>query len=186
MSTSEHPPVLPSLAQLLDQSPLTVTPDTRVSEAIRQIPPDQAVCILVAQDKRFLGLFTEQNLRRLIMMGYGTETPIAEVMTRDNITLKRTQAEDSATVSFLLQQVRYLPILDEHDQLLGLITQERWLQALNLSLLNLSPPGPAFPDPASPAAAWHWQREQERLVADIALRIRRSLDLDETLQTTVE
>lgn len=185
MSTYEYLQTLPNLEQIFEQSLLMVAPDMPVSEAIGLLQQRQDTCVVVTEGNRFVGMFTERDLLRLATSGKDwSDTRIAEVMTRNPVTLSRAQAEDAFTVWSLLQQVRHLPVVDEQKQLLGLITQERLLKTLNLE---------AAYTPQLHALRLHQQAEvlqrqieQERLVADIALRIRRSLNLDETLQTTVD
>lgn len=192
MSTFEYPfispsilsSILPSLDQLLDLSFLTIASNARVSEVIERLQQGHRY-IVVTEADRFVGIVTEHNLVQWATSGKNAaETQIAEVITRDGMTLKQAEAESTSLskIGSLLQQVRCLPILDEQDRLQGLITPDRLLQALLQTTTSLSLPA----NEQAQAAALQWQIEQERLIADMALRIRRSLNLDETLQTTVE
>jgi PAS domain S-box-containing protein len=79
--------------------------------------------------------------------------------------------------------IRHLAILDDRDRLCGMLTYE--------SLLQLSPPIldnrriELEQEVAVRTADLHAKAEQESLIANIALKIRSSLNLDDVLQTTV-
>jgi PAS domain S-box-containing protein len=148
---------LPTLEQLIDRSPLTVTPDTLLSDAIaymRQrlenssclINADAAVspsalesasCILVVEGSQLVGMLTEGDVVRLTISGVdGSQVPIAQVMTQPLTTLTLTPATtlQSALALLAQHQIRHLPIVDEQGQLIGLVTRDRLYQGLEQQL----------------------------------------------------
>ena len=80
-----------------------------------------------------MGLFTEQDMAQQIAIQANlADIPIAEVMTRRPVTLPRSQLQNMYTVISLFHQhqLHYLPILDEQNQLVGLLTPNSVYQCL--------------------------------------------------------
>ena len=101
-----------------------------------QTPPlleARASCVLVMKGTKILGLFTERDIVKLTAAGRAlSDIKISQVMTRSVITLKKSSTNDIFTALSLLRQhrIRHLPLLDEKNQLIGVITPESIRQAL--------------------------------------------------------
>jgi PAS domain S-box-containing protein len=154
---------LPSLEQMIDRSPMTVSTDVLIGEVItlmgqsqgnhcRLLDPDayhhsdllstkHSSCVLVMAGTELVGILTERDIVRLVASGVELSgVKVAEVMTCHVITLTLSEAQTALTASTLLRQhrVRHLPILDAQGQLLGLVTPSRIRQALQpMYLLRL-------------------------------------------------
>ncbi|MDJ0687114.1 MAG: CBS domain-containing protein [Xenococcaceae cyanobacterium MO_188.B32] len=147
------------LDQVIDRQPLTVVPDTSLNDVIRQMQEwgnschftenDNDItagittninnsCALIVEQDKLQGVFTERDLVRLIAAGRDlTKIAVSEVMSRELITLTSTGIEDVFTAINLMRQhrIRHLPVIDESDRLLGLITEKDLRQ--NLQPINL-------------------------------------------------
>ncbi len=107
----------------------TVSPDTPLCEALGQSAPSadspirHAGAVLVVDDQdRLIGLFTDGDLRRLILEHPdGLHQPISETMTANplTVTAHTTVAEARQTVS--THRIDELPVVDEHHRPVGLI-----------------------------------------------------------------
>jgi signal transduction histidine kinase len=148
------------LDRAIDRHPLTVAPETPIAQVLALMNPmrvscqlcgekQNAVasaakrsCVLVVEDNRPIGIFTERDIVKLTTVGAcAVGLTIADVMTRSPITLKRSESPDIFTAMFTLRQhqIRHLPVVDEDSRLLGIITREaihEALQPVNL-LTNL-------------------------------------------------
>ena len=137
---------LPKLSQIIDYSPLTISADSCVMEAINLInqiqnyefnnPFKQANdYVLVVNQNELQGIFTIKDVLRVIALNINLlEVKIAEVMTQPLITLKASASEHILTVFTLLEQhcIQHLPIVDNAGKLIGIITEKNLLQALNI------------------------------------------------------
>ncbi len=124
---------LPLLQNCIDCSPLTVTPDISVGDAIVLMSQQRTNCAFVLHNSQLLGSFTERDVVKLTASGVNLfRVKIAEVMTRKVISLKPSDAQDLFTVVSILHQhkIRHLPVLDAQDRLLGIVTPETIRQAL--------------------------------------------------------
>lgn len=134
----------PNLNDIIHRTPLIVVPNTSVVEvmalmsqepsdqwATENLPPNS--CVLVAEDRRLRGIWTERDVVRL--MGAG-ENPkdliISEVMRQPPIVLREGDYQHIYTVikQFQLHRIRHIPVIDEQDYLVGLITQSQVLEKL--------------------------------------------------------
>ncbi|MEG4441108.1 PAS domain S-box protein [Microcoleus sp. AT9_B5] len=130
------------------REPLVVSPDTTVMDAIAQMSGVRAICdaaktvdgqrdqlhlevrsscVLVMEDRQLLGILTERDVVLLSAQQRSLENlAIREVMLHPVVTLHESAFTDLFFAVSLLQQyhIRHLPILDEHDRLVGLVTHE--------------------------------------------------------------
>ena len=99
----------------------------------------QTDCLLIVENLHIHGIFTPSDIVKLILSKSNfTKIKIAEVMTRQVVTLKQSQNHDIFTALQLMRQhgIGYLPILDEQEHLVGIVTQDSLLQALDLQALQ--------------------------------------------------
>jgi arabinose-5-phosphate isomerase len=95
----------------------------QVLHEVSQIKRRSGAVILVDEQGKVSGIFTDGDLRRLVTDddGTGLKKPVAQVMKRDP---KRIDAERLASEAMaLMRQYRIdeLPVVDEHDRPVGLI-----------------------------------------------------------------
>lgn len=136
-----------SLEQIIDRQPLTVTPDTPLAEVIKLMQhrgnscsvdssedtaASNSSCVLIVEDNRLQGIFTERDLVKLIATETHLEVAVASVMTQDVVALTYTGAEDIFLALNLLRshKIRHLPIVDSDNNLLGLTTVKNLRQKL--------------------------------------------------------
>ncbi|AFY92522.1 CBS domain-containing protein [Chamaesiphon minutus] len=155
---------LPSLASIVDRQPLTVDPDMLLGEVIslmsrakgrncllpdsdvarasatslaQNIVPHHSAVLVLAND-RLVGIFTERDLVQLTASQRSLQgVKVGEVMSTELQTLVLSDRHTvmSALTIFQQHQVRHLPILNDRQQLIGIVTPEhirQILQPINL------------------------------------------------------
>ncbi|MFM6281976.1 MAG: CBS domain-containing protein, partial [Dolichospermum sp.] len=137
--------------------PLLATTDTTVGEAIVQmsgiaavpavcsIPqtannydhlkhllPNCSSCVLIVENNRPVGIFTEQNVVRVSTQTDLENLTLCDVMSHPVITLQESKFTDLFFALNLFQhhRIRHLPLVDEENQLVGLLTYESLRQIL--------------------------------------------------------
>jgi PAS domain S-box-containing protein len=126
---------LQKLEEIIDRTPLIVTPDTKVADAIALMSQSQgSSCVLIVEETNLIGIFTERDLVKAIASQIDLSVAIAKVMTRSPITLKLEQDATVFTALSTLQQynIRHLPVLNKAGVAIGLVTQTRLMQAIAL------------------------------------------------------
>jgi PAS domain S-box-containing protein len=130
---SAHPSLNHQYHQFIQRDFAIISPNASLQEAVQVIREvrDQAAsrsytCILVLENQQLVGLLTERDLVKLAaQQRILRQTKVAEVMTTNLITCQEAAAKEPMTVIQLLHQhrIRHLPILNEQNQLVGLVTQ---------------------------------------------------------------
>ena len=153
----------PAMNEALDLQPLTVTAETLLVDAIAlmsetrgqscllassnlatediSINESRSSCVLVMENSQLLGIFTERDIVRLVANHTSfTGVKIGEVMNQPVITLKEAHFQDIFAALFLFRRyrIRHLPIVDNRDQLVGVVSPESIRQILRpTNLLKL-------------------------------------------------
>jgi PAS domain S-box-containing protein len=117
-----------ALEQVIERSPLMIAPDTLVVDAIALLNKTQASCILVVEDSKLVGVFSPKDVVRLVASRTNlSEVKIEQAIEQPTITLKLSDSENLSTALSLLHQHQTgnLPVLDEQDCLVGLVTSSK-------------------------------------------------------------
>ncbi len=135
------------LISAIVRQPLVVSPDTTVMEAIAHMSGIRGICssaratsqldelsiqvrsscVAIVEDGQILGILTERDIVRLSAEGQDLDNlAICDVMTANVVTLRAADFTDIFIAINLLRQyhIRHLPIVDERNCLVGLVTHE--------------------------------------------------------------
>jgi diguanylate cyclase (GGDEF)-like protein/PAS domain S-box-containing protein len=145
---------LPNLDEIIEPNPLTLAPETLVIDAIARMNQprksdvsqdfkeahsvSRSSYLLVLEQSRLAGVLTERDIVKLSATAIDLrQVTVGEVMTRNVITLKQSDFKSIYHVMSILRrhQIRHLPVIDEGEQLLGMISSEGICRALNPSNL---------------------------------------------------
>ncbi|MEM1289843.1 MAG: CBS domain-containing protein [Cyanobacteria bacterium P01_H01_bin.162] len=145
---------VPRLEDAIERQPLMVSPDTSLVDAIALISQahhqtcrltaaatsaDQpaitgrASCVLITQGRTVLGILTERDVVRLTAQALDLRTTtVAEVMAQPVVTLPEHSLQDIFAALFLFRRyrIRHVPVVDEQQQLVGIISHESIRQVL--------------------------------------------------------
>jgi len=102
----------------------SVEPDVTVHDAADTMNRHQIGALVVLENARVVGMFTERDvLRRVITERRDpATTTVGDVMTREVVCCKVATPIDQARSVLMTKRIRHLPILDDDEQLLGLIS----------------------------------------------------------------
>ncbi len=101
----------------------TVAPDHSVQEAAAAMLSSDAGSIPVTENGRLIGMITDRDIAvRGVAKGHGPETLVREIMTRDLVVVRSDESLDQAATKMSAAQVRRLPVIDEQEQLCGIIS----------------------------------------------------------------
>ena len=115
-----------TVQQILNVKPLqvfSVTEGSSVLEALHLMMEKNISALLILEEQKLLGIFTERDYaRKIILHGKSSaDTPVKEVMTADPITVKPTDSIDMCMEIMTEKHIRHLPVADE-GQLLGMVS----------------------------------------------------------------
>ncbi|MEO6244918.1 MAG: CBS domain-containing protein, partial [Opitutaceae bacterium] len=122
------------ISALLDRkghSVFSVSPTVTVSEAVAEMNRQRVGCMLVIDEGRLVGVFTERDvLKRVVGAAIDPKsTRVAEVMTSSVITILPSTTVEQAMVIFIEKRCRHLPVLED-ERLVGAISigdVTRWM-----------------------------------------------------------
>jgi CBS domain-containing protein len=110
---------------LKPRPPLMVGPETPIGEVLKRMVSDRLGCaVVVDDDRRLLGIFTERDaLTRLnVDAAKMADKPVSSVMTTEPATLRARDKIAYALHRMHVGGFRHVPILDDHERLVGVIS----------------------------------------------------------------
>ncbi|HEY9649645.1 MAG TPA: CBS domain-containing protein, partial [Coleofasciculaceae cyanobacterium] len=116
-----------SIEQAIERQPLMLPPDMPLLDAIAAMSQAGVSYSLITQQQQLLGIFTERNVVQLAASQRPLEgVTISQVMTQKVISLNLAEV---GTIFDLLgflrsSRIRHLPIMDDQENLLGVVTPE--------------------------------------------------------------
>lgn len=115
-----------------------VSPETLIEDTIARMGEAQSSYVIITEQQRPVGIFTERDLVRLIASAEPIKNkPVSTVMSQPVRSLRTGEATDAFSLSQHMQQhgLRHLPIVNKADQLVGIVTQESLRKTMTFSTL---------------------------------------------------
>lgn len=115
-----------TVKQLLDfkgHDIVSIEPDRTVYEAIERLAERRIGALLVIENNKLVGLFSERDYaRKVVLKGKSSkDTPVRDVMTLDLICVKPEASVDECMTLMTEERVRHLPVLDK-GELVGIVS----------------------------------------------------------------
>ena len=114
------------LSSLMSTKVSCLEPGTPLKEAISLMATNRFSCVVVKENEEPLGIFTERDLVRLLNKERAenlVEQPISQVMTSPVQCLNQNESLFDALVVSKAERIRHLPVVNDDDELVGLVTQ---------------------------------------------------------------
>ena len=125
----------------------TVTPDQTAQQAASFMLRAEAGSIPVTEGERVIGMITDRDIAvRGVAEGRGPDTPVRELMTDHIICARADDDVDEVAQRMSQEQVRRLPVLDENQRLIGIVSlgdlaRETGGEAAHEALEGVTAPG---------------------------------------------
>jgi len=120
--------------------PLLLMDGTETVEHVigRMIDEHFGAALILTVEKKVAGIFTDRDvLTRIVRPGRDPSTTlISEVMTIDVVTIEEVQSLDATIHCIQVYQVSHLPIINDVEQVVGILTIRRLLHDKIKDLLN--------------------------------------------------
>lgn len=103
---------------------LTIAPSASVLEAAQLMNQHKVGAVVVVEQERVRGIFTERDVLRRVVAECAdpSDMPVAEAMTSEVVTCRHETPLDQARNLFMQRRIRHLPVLDDEENLVGLIS----------------------------------------------------------------
>ncbi len=105
------------------QSIFTISPNATVLEAIKIMAAKGVGALVVAEDEKVVGIFSERDYTRKIalMERSSNNTPVADIMTSKVISVSLNHTVEECLQLMTDRHLRHLPVLDQ-EKLVGFIS----------------------------------------------------------------
>jgi CBS domain-containing protein len=115
-----------SVSRLRPTAPLSVAPEQTVADAVALMRSHRVGCVLVCENGRVVGLFTERDLmRRVLAVGQPLTLKISECMTADPVVVVAKESIRAAVRRMEEGGYRHLPVVDESGRPVGVLSVKR-------------------------------------------------------------
>ena len=101
----------------------TVAPDQTAQEAAAFMLREDAGSMPVSDNGKLIGMITDRDIAiRGVAKGYGPDTQVRELMSDDLVCARIDDDIEEIAMRMSEAQVRRLPVLDENEQLCGIVS----------------------------------------------------------------
>jgi CBS domain-containing protein len=137
-----------SISRLHPTAPRQVGPQQSVADAVALMRRERVGCLLVCEDERLIGVFTERDLmRRVLAAGKPLTVSVADCMTPNPVTVHLKDPITAAVRKMEQGGYRHLPVVDEAGRPVGVLSVKRIVHYLvehfPATVYNL-PPNPGL------------------------------------------
>jgi CBS domain-containing protein len=111
--------------EVMTDRPRCITPETPVSEAARLMKSEDVGSLPILDGERLTGIVTDRDI---VLQAVAEEKdprgmPVREVASQDLVTVGQDEDLSEALKRMASHQIRRIPVVDEDDRLVGIVTQ---------------------------------------------------------------
>lgn len=115
-----------TVAQILQQKPtgiISIKPDAAVLEALKLLAEKDVGAVLVMEDARLVGIFSERDYaRKVALKGKSSgEVRVSDIMTRQVVFVTPSQTNEECMALMTQKHIRHLPVIDQ-GRVLGVLS----------------------------------------------------------------
>lgn len=129
-SESEKGIFFKPVKELANTALVFVKPEMSIQQVAQLMRCDNdASCALVVDNDKLLGIITDRNMtKRVVAQAKAVTAPIVEIMTPNPKTIAQEALVLSAVNIMMTQHIQHLPVVDNQQRVVGLITPEQLVQ----------------------------------------------------------
>jgi predicted transcriptional regulator len=116
----------------------TITPDTPIHVAVTTLAGMQVACLLVEEDGRLVGVFSDRDVLDRIALEYEQvkDRPVGEFMTTDPIYAYENDSAAAALSIMAVSGVRHVPVTNIDQKVIGIVSPQRVTEFLRKHVLT--------------------------------------------------
>jgi CBS domain-containing protein len=119
-----------SVRDAMTSKPKTIEPSTTAQEAARIMKSEDVGALPIIEGDKLVGVVTDRDLViRALAEGKSPDTAVAEIASKDVVTVDPDQTLEEAARLMAEHQVRRLPVVEEDGRLVGVLAQADVAQA---------------------------------------------------------
>jgi CBS domain-containing protein len=126
------------VTQIMTRELIQASPEETVQTVAIRMTEARVSSILILEDRRLLGIVTDRDLRsRILALGGSADTRVEEVMTKSPVNLPTDALVMQAQTLMSESNIHHLPIVDDEQNVMGMLTAADLLRHQELSPLLL-------------------------------------------------
>jgi len=104
-----------------------VGPATPIAEALGKLVGEQIACLLVVDDGRLVGVFSDRDVLEKVALEYDQlkDRPVREVMSPDPVHVYETDSAATALTVMAVSGYRHVPVVDVQGNAIGIVSPQR-------------------------------------------------------------
>ena len=116
----------------------TVTPDTPVHSAIRTLAGLKVSCLLVVDDGKLVGVFSDRDVLERVALEYDyvKDHRVGELMTTNPVFVYLSDSAAAALSIMAVSGFRHVPVTDIEQKVVGIVSPQRVAEFLRRQVLN--------------------------------------------------
>ena len=127
-----------SIGQMMTRKPITIDPGGSLAQAARLMEQENVGAVVVTERGKPTGIVTDRDLAlATCVRGITPNNAIVTVMSHPVYTIREDEGVLDATKQLMEQSVRRLPIVDEDDMLVGIVSADDLVPLLSRELHNI-------------------------------------------------
>lgn len=106
---------------------VTIDPNTSVQEALNQLAGLHIACLMVTEDDRLVGVFSERDVLAKVALEYEEvkDRSVRDVMTTNPIFVNETDSAVAALSVMAICGYRHVPVVDLDGKVTGIVSPQR-------------------------------------------------------------
>jgi CBS domain-containing protein len=116
----------------------TVGPGTPVHAAVDKLAGLQVACLLVEQDGRLVGVFSDRDVLDRVALEFDQvkDRPVGEIMTTDPVYAYETDSAAAALSIMAVSGFRHVPVTNIEQKVVGIVSPHRVTEFLRKHVLD--------------------------------------------------
>jgi signal-transduction protein with cAMP-binding, CBS, and nucleotidyltransferase domain len=127
-----------AIGKMITRKPVTVAPDDSLAKAAKLMEQENVGAVVVTERGKPTGIVTDRDLAlATCVRGVSRDDAVVAVMTHPVSTIREDEGVLDATRQMMEQSVRRLPIVDQYEHLVALVSADDIVPLLSRELHNI-------------------------------------------------
>ena len=114
-----------NLLEIADRDPVTARPTESIASVARKLSKHGVGAVVVTDDRKVVGIVTDRDVALAMAEDdFSVDSPVSMFMTQEVKTIWDDQGVFNATQYLRDHRIRRLPVIDRHDNLVGMVTAD--------------------------------------------------------------
>ncbi len=110
------------VSDIMSRRLVTASEDETLIRTAEKMLQSRVSSVVVVSSSKVVGIVTEKDFVKFFTLRIPPDEPVKNYMTKNVIIVKETTSVNDAKNIMITQNIRHLPVVDEQDRLVGMVT----------------------------------------------------------------